>query len=74
MITAPVLLTEPIIAVMSCSHLRSARALAHLFMLHAITLHATQKQTFTSRRRRSLVIPCARLSSEFVASMPVRML
>ena len=53
---------------------KEMRALAHLLMLHAITLHATTKHTFTIRRTRSLPMPCARFSSECVASMPARIL
>ena len=34
-----------------------AWALAHLLMLHAVILHATEKQTFASRRRRIRIIP-----------------
>jgi hypothetical protein len=41
-----------------CSVLFKAMwALAHLFMLQAIILHATAKHTFAARRTRSLPIP-----------------
>ena len=49
-------------------------ALAHLFMLQAIILHATAKHTFAIRRTRSRPMPCARFNSEFVASIPERIL
>ena len=56
-----------------CSSLiRAVWALTHLLMLQAITLHATAKHTFARRRTRSLPIPWALFSSEFVASIPER--
>jgi len=58
-----------------CSNLPEAVwALAHLFMLHAIALQATAKQTLAARRTRSLPSPWDRFSSELVASIPERIL
>ena len=58
-VTAGGILTRPEVAdTRYCSSLmRTAWALAHLLMLHAVILHATEKQTFASRRRRIRIIP-----------------
>ena len=53
---------------------RAAWALAHLFILHAITLQAIAKHTLAARRTRSLPSPWDRFSSELVASIPDRIL
>jgi hypothetical protein len=75
-VTAGGILTRPEVAdTRYCSSLmRTAWALAHLLMLQAITLQATAKHTLARRRTRRCPIPCARLSSEFVASIPARIL
>jgi hypothetical protein len=52
----------------------AAWALAHLFILQAIILQATAKQTLAARRTRSLPSPWDRFSSELVASIPERIL
>jgi hypothetical protein len=67
---------EPIIShiMRRKAELEPAAALAHRFMLQAITLHATAKHTLAHRRTRNLPKAWLRFNSEMVASIPERIL